>query len=162
MLNLVRVFRVALSLFVILLSADIPLAMAQTAAYTIAGPAGVSGFFGSKGSWHAAGGGEFVLPARIGIGGEGGFLDSLFVFSLNGSLHFAGNRPSQKLAPFVTAGYTRMGSGEGSFNAWNIGAGANYWVGRRVGVRMEFRDHVRPDVRGTVQYWTVRAGGAFR
>lgn len=108
-----------LALFVILMNTDIPSAMAQTAAYAIAGPAGVSGFFG-------------------------------------------GNRPSQKLAPFVTAGYTRMGSGEGSFNAWNVGAGANYWVGRRVGVRMEFRDHVRPDVRGTVQYWAVRAGVAVR
>jgi hypothetical protein len=26
----------------------------------------------------------------------------------------------------------------------------------------EFRDHVRPDHRGTVHYWSVRAGFVFR
>jgi len=156
------VFRSALSLVVFLVSTGGPPALTQTAGYGVAGPAGVSGFFGSNVSGHAVGGGEFVLPVGVGIGGEAGLLDSLGLLSLNGSLHIGRDRAAQKLSPFVTAGYTWMGSGEGSFNAWNVGAGANYWLGRRVGVRMDFRDHIRPDRRGTVQYWTVRAGIAVR
>jgi hypothetical protein len=151
--------RIVLLPLILLLGISVPRAVAQPLAYGIAGPAGVSGFFRASRSWHAAGGAEFVIPAGVGFGGEFGFMQSLAVLSLNASLHF----PSRSmLSPYVTAGYTRMGSGEGSFDAWNAGAGADYWFGARAGLRMEFRDHIRPDARGTVQYWTVRAGIAVR
>lgn len=45
--------------------------------------------------------------------------------------------------------------GQGEFGAFG-------WLRPRVGLRIDFRDHVRPDSRGTVQYWTFRAGVSFR
>jgi hypothetical protein len=140
---------------------------AQGLGYGIAGPAGISGFFGSSASSiHAAAGGEGLFDGRAGIGGEVGVLansgSALLVLSANGVLHFSTD-PS-RLSPFVTGGYTIMGVGygEGSFSAWNVGAGVDYWAKDRVGVRIDFRDHVRPDSRGAVQYWTIRAGVVFR
>ena len=50
----------------------------------------------------------------------------------------------------------------GSFDAWDIGGGIDYWTKDRLGVRVEFRDHVRSDRRGDVHYWALRAGIAFR
>jgi hypothetical protein len=69
---------------------------------------------------------------------------------------------TRRRSPFFTGGYTHMGSGEASFDAWNVGVGFDLWTSDRFGFRVEFRDHVRPDFRGTVQYWTVRAGVCFR
>ena len=140
-----------------------PDAAAQALGYAVAGPAGVSGFFDSSASSiHAAGGGEALAGRLVGVGGEFGALANssnvLLVASANGVVHL----PVNPLSPFVTAGYTRMESGEGGFNAWNVGAGADYWAKSRLGLRVEFRDHVRPDARGTVHYWTVRAGVVFR
>jgi hypothetical protein len=138
---------------------------AQAVAYGVAGPAGFSGFYGTSGlNGHVAGGAEVLAGGRVGgqgefgaIGGSGGLL---FVTSANGIARFGSS--SERVSPFVTGGYTRMFSGEGSFNAWNAGAGADIWLRPRVGLRLEFRDHVRPDSRGAVHYWTFRAGVAFR
>ena len=87
---------------------------------------------------------------------------ALLVVSANGVLHFSTSQSARRPSPFVTGGYTHMGSGEGSFGAWNVGAGIDLWAKERVGVRVDFRDHVRPDSRGAVQYWTIRAGIVFR
>ena len=138
-------------------------ARAQGLGYVVAGPAGVSGFFGSSStSLHAAAGGEALLKGLLGIGGEAGLLANsssvLWVVSANGVVHLGAARVS----PFVTGGYTRMGGGEGGFNAWNAGAGVDWWTNSRLGLRLDFRDHVRPDFRGTVHYWTVRGGIVFR
>jgi hypothetical protein len=120
----------------------------------------VSGFAGPR---HALKG----LPlaaSRVGLGAELGLFSRLVVVSLNGTLHFGGTRSSRVLVPFVAGGYTQMGvgDGDGSFPAWNVAAGADYWLTRRYGVRAEFRDHIHPDDRGTVQYWSLRAGIVFR
>ena len=141
----------------------VPDAAAQALGYAVAGPAGVSGFFDSPAaSIHAAGGGEALASGLVGVGAEVGALANssnvLLVASANGVVHL----PVNPLSPFVTAGYTRIASGEGGFHAWNFGAGADYWAGSRVGLRVEFRDHLRPDSRGTVHYLTVRAGVVFR
>lgn len=156
-----------LFLVVAIALADVGTTEAQGLAYGIAGPAGVSGFFGSMASAaHAAGGGEVLVGGRAGVGGElGVFANSgsvLLVFSANGVLHFSPVTAERRLSPFVTGGYTHFGSGEGDFNAWNVGAGADVMATDRVGIRVEFRDHVRPDVRGAVQYWSIRAGVVFR
>jgi hypothetical protein len=146
-------------------------AHAQALGYGIAGPAGYSGFFGNSSSMalHAAGGGEFLVGGRVGAGGEFGLLvnpsGGLFVTSVNGVFHFVPSRPPTaraRVSPFVTAGYTRMTRGDGAFDAWNAGAGADIWLKPRAGLRVEFRDHVRPDSRGEVHYWTFRAGVVFR
>lgn len=103
---------------------------AQGLGYGIAGPAGLSGFFGSSvSSIHAAGGGEALFDGRAGIGGEFGVLASsgsvLLVFSANGVFHFVTASAKGRFSPFVSGGYTLMGVGygEGSFSAWNVGAG---------------------------------------
>jgi len=146
-------------------------AAAQALGYGIAGPAGYSGFFGSSLSpaVHAAGGGEFLVGGRVGAGGEFGMLANsdggTFVTSANGVFHF---KPSvatpirSRISPFVSGGYSRFSSGEGVPDAWNVGAGADLWLKPRVGLRVEGRDHIRPDSRGDVHYWAFRAGVVFR
>jgi hypothetical protein len=137
-------------------------AQSANLAYVIAGPAAVSGWLGPRNSLHAAGGGELGFGA-LGLGGELGYWSSgLGMGSVNGSVSSAKRASSQKTMLFLTAGYTTGFTFEGGFNAWNVGAGANYWISERRGFRVEFRDHIRPDNRGTVQYWSLRAGVAFR
>ena len=143
---------------------------AQVIGYGIAGPAGYSGFFGGSAlAVHAAGGAAVLAAGRIGGGGEFGVLagtgGGLFVTSANAVVHVLPGTPAStgsRFSPYVSGGYSRLSSGEGAFDAWNAGAGADVWLKPRVGLRVEFRDHVRPDVRGTVHYWAVRAGVAFR
>jgi hypothetical protein len=135
---------------------------AQVHGYAIAGPAGALGFVNTgRTTFHAAGGGEFFLGKYVSVDGEGGFFDRLITASVNGALHVA---DGTSMSPFLTAGYTRMGihDGEGGFNAWNVGAGADAWIGRHAGIRFELRDHLRPDHRGTTNYWSFRAGVVFR
>lgn len=137
-------------------------ARGQTLGYAVAGPAGISGFFNrSLSSAHVAGGGEGLAGGVVGLAGELGVLanasSALWVASASGVVHLA----AMPFSPFLSAGYTRMGSGEGGFNAWNVGAGADYWARQRIGIRVDFRDHVRPDFRGTVHYWTIRGGVVF-
>jgi hypothetical protein len=138
-------------------------AHAQTAVYAVAGPAGVSGFFRSGRAVHAAGGADLLVAGPLGVSGEfGAFANTssvLWVTSVNGMVALVG--PS-RIVPFLTAGYTRMSSGDGSFNAWNLGGGINAWFGERIGLRADIRDHIRPDSRGKVQYWAVRGGVVIR
>jgi hypothetical protein len=155
------------ALLALILCAIARAAGAQALGYGIAGPAGVSGFFSTSGvQVHAAGGGELLAGGRVGGGGEFGVLGGagggLFVTSVNGVYHGYRITDEQKVQPFLTGGYTYMSSGEGSFNAWNVGGGVDVWLKKRVGLRVEYRDHIRPDDRGTVHYWTIRAGVVFR
>jgi hypothetical protein len=144
---------------------------AQALGYGIAGPAGYVGSFGNSSSpaLHAAGGVDLLAGGRVGGAGEFGMLASpysaLWVTSANGVVHFVPSVRTPvrtRTSPFVSGGYTRMSSGEGAFDAWNIGGGADVWLKPRVGLRLEFRDHIRPDSRGDVHYWAFRAGVVFR
>ncbi len=140
-------------------------AVAQGLGYGVAGLAGVSGFFASLATLHGAGGGELLIANRAGAGAEVGFIGTggvLAMVSANGVVHLVPNRAGHRASPFVTGGWTRMGNNDGSFDAWNAGAGVDIWARDRAGVRVEFRDHVRPDSRGTVHYWTIRGGIVFR
>jgi hypothetical protein len=135
---------------------------AQGLGYAVGGLAGVSGFFASAAAGHVAGGGEALFAARVGAAGELGLINNLTLGSVNGVFHVLPSRAEHRLSPFVTSGWTRMSSGEGSFDAWNVAAGVDIWPKERVGLRLEFRDHLRPDSRGNVQYWTIRGGLVFR
>jgi len=144
---------------------------AQVLGYGIAGPAGYTGFFGSSSTpmLHAAGGGELLAGGRIGGGGEFGLIANsdggVFVTSANAVFHFTPSLATpirSRISPFASGGYTRITGGEGGFDAWNLGAGADLWLKPRVGLRIELRDHIRPDGRGGVQYWAFRAGVVFR
>lgn len=145
--------------FITLLAAT---ANAQALGYGVAGPAGTMGFVNtSRITFHAAGGGEVFLGKYFSAGGEAGFFDRLITVSANGTIHAAGE---DRIVPFLTAGYSRLGvaDGEGAADAWNVGAGANAWLSRHAGIRFELRDHIRPDHRGATHYWSFRAGIAFR
>lgn len=140
---------------------------AQVLGYGIAGPAGFSGFWGSgSDSMHPAAGGEALVRGIAGVGGEFGAIvgsgSYLFVYSINGVLHVLPARGGHRVSPFITGGYTHMYNRDGGFDAWNAGGGVDVWIRKRAGLRVDFRNHVRPDDRGTVQYWTLRAGVVLR
>jgi hypothetical protein len=144
---------------------------AQALGYGIAGPVGDAGLFG-HGSFlalHAAGGGEVLARGRFGAAGEFGVMAGanadLFITSVNGVLHIGPSLATpvrDRISPFITGGYTLLGSGGVGSNAWNIAAGADVWLKPRVGLRFEVRDHIRPDTRRNVHYWAFRAGVVFR
>jgi hypothetical protein len=82
------------------------------------------------------------------------------MFSVNGSWHFAGR--SARIDPFVTGGYT-LAFRSGTLNFGNVGGGANVWLKERLGLRVEFRDHVHASSRvANLHYWGLRIGIAFR
>lgn len=141
---------------------QVPKAQAQVFGYGIGGPAAVSGFFGSLTGFHVAGGGELLLARRAGGNAELGMLGNvssvLQVVSVNGVVHLLSVPTSGGVSPFITGGYSRLSSGEGAFEAWNVGAGVDIWEKNHVGFRLDVRDHVRPDSRGTVQYLAFRVG----
>jgi hypothetical protein len=143
-------------------------ARAQTgvSGYAVGGLGGVSAFFRTQTPMvSAAGGAEVVTPVGVGAGAEVGLLLAtsggfLRLVSVNGVARLSrGNETAA--VPFLTAGYTNAASAEVGFNAWNIGGGILLRSAQRPGVRIEFRDHVRPDPRGTSHYWTLRAGVSF-
>ena len=138
-------------------------AHAQVLGYGVAGPAGAMGFVNSRSfTFNAAGGAEVFLAKYFTVGGEAGLFDRLVTASVDGALHVV--KDDDRVSPFVTAGYSRMGigDGEGTFDAWNVGAGADTWLGDHAGIRFEIRDHIRPDHRGTTHYWALRVGVVFR
>jgi hypothetical protein len=112
-------------------------------------------------------GGEGILGKGIGIGAELGVLaqpryfgdSALGVVSLNPYYHFyRGDR--RQVDPFVTGGYTLIFR-SGHANLANLGGGLHYWFRSRLGIRLEFRDHLNTS--GTIShFWGFRAGLAFR
>ncbi len=140
--------------------------------YVFFAPGGASCCGNTSMTVHFGGGGEAVLWKGIGAGAELGalafrqdFTDSLVgLLSLNGYYHFV-HEKNRKADPFVTAGYSLMFR-SGHANLFNFGGGLNYWLDRRLRLRLEFRDHVRSvgalDLGGDIHYWGVRFGLTFR
>jgi len=136
--------------------------------YGFAGVGAAIGDGDSTGTWHVGGGGEAIFAGAIGVGAEIGYLNSfeedsegIGVFSVNGSYHFGGGSPSRKVRPFVTGGYT-LGFQDGHANLFNVGGGVDFWLKPKVGLRVEFRDHIWTRDNDTVQFLGVRAGVTFR
>ena len=134
--------------------------------YLFVAPGGISSAGHTSTSLHLGAGGEALLVKGIGIGAELGvvgppknFIDGVVgAASINGYYHFS--RSGHKLDPFATAGYTLLFR-EGTANLFNFGGGANYWFIPRIGLKLEFRDHVYSP-RSSEHYWGVRIGLAFR
>ena len=142
--------------------------------FAVIGPGSVSD--GGDTTLHFSGGGE-VLHRGVGALAEVGFLgptagmsDGLGVLSLNGVYHIRVRRESGRVvSPFVTGGYS-MFFRDGYANLWNLGGGIDWWLGRRVGVRFEVRDHVWSESYSspyysyshTSHFWNVRTGVVFR
>ncbi len=111
------------------------------------------------------GGGEGYLYRGLAAGADIGYLFparcfrcGIGLFSLNPSYHFTSRRRSQRIVPFVTAGYT-LGFREGTANLFNWGGGATFWFKESLGLRLEYREHRFRDCRF---YNTVRVALAFR
>jgi hypothetical protein len=105
-------------------------------------------------------------PLSLGAEMGGGWA---FLAALNASYHPLNHRTSRQDV-FATIGYAALGSSEFSSHGVNVGGGATYWPGARVGVRFDaFRflpvstTHDIPAAsRSRSRYWGVRAGVAFR
>ena len=160
------IVRRVLFLLLLILIGGARLASAQVSGYAIGGLSGFSGFFGSSSGLHGAAGAEVLIAGIAGASAEIGLLgnesSALWVTSVYGVVHVVPNRRGRTVSPYITGGYTRMSSGDGEFNIWNAGAGIDIWPHDRVGIRAEFRDHVRNDRRGDVHYWSLRAGITVR
>jgi hypothetical protein len=119
---------------------------------------------------HVGAGGEVLLFRGLAVGGELGAMgrpgDEVGLYSIDSSYHFSHARGKSKLVPFIEGGYTRAFGNRGSPypNIFNFGGGVHYWVFKRVGLRLEFRDYVAQHsfFAGTDQYWGFRVGLALR
>jgi hypothetical protein len=130
--------------------------------YVFFAPGGIVGDGNSISTFHVGGGGEGLLYKGFGIGGEIGYLtpwqyvgSGIGIASADGSYHF--NRTS-KVSPFITGGYS-VAFREGHINLINFGGGVNYWFRKRMGLRVEFRDHM--DLHND-HYVSGRIGLSFR
>jgi hypothetical protein len=151
-----------------LIAATTVIAMAQNSnGYVFFAPGGISCCGQTTMTLHLGAGGEAVLAKGVGFGAEIGALgtrkyysDSVFgVLSPNGYYHFLHDKDS-RLDPFVTGGYSLFfRSGHGNFA--NFGGGINCWFNKRLGARLELRDHI--NTTNTIgHFWGVRFGLAFR
>jgi hypothetical protein len=138
-------------------------AEAQVLGYVVAGPAVTSEGASTHTTLHAGAGVEVVTADRVGVGGELGLFYLFVAPSAHAALYL---RPAGrgKTTPFVTGGYSALWrvDGESAFRAFNVGAGVHVWLAGHAGLRVELRDHLRRDHRGTTQYWSMRAGVVFR
>ena len=130
--------------------------------YVFVAPGGTSPQ--TRATVHFGAGGEALVHKGLGVGAELGYLaptdgDGFGLFSANASYHFL-RSSGQKLVPFVTGGYS-LGFGSETASFANFGLGLSYWFRSRMGLRVEFRDHVRSGD-GTVHFWGFRLGLAFR
>jgi hypothetical protein len=116
------------------------------------------------GTLHIGGGGEAFFYKGLGFGAEVGYLapwktlgDGIGVLSLDGVYQF---KPAKKTVPFVLGGYS-LAFRSSTANAINFGAGVNYWFHDKVGLRLEFRDHV-PIYESNCHFLGFRIGLSFR
>ncbi len=113
------------------------------------------------------GGGEGILHKIVGVGGELGgvtsthYRESVGLADANGYVHFTSNRRA-RFDPFVTGGYTLMFNSRERANLFNVGGGVNCWLGKSLGLRLEFRDHVQPGNGSAAHLLGFRVGLAFR
>jgi hypothetical protein len=160
-------------IFMLLILGSVPgLTLAQATdphhgqGYAFVAPGGASGGGATVTTLHIGGGGEGLLYKGLGVGGELGywgptksFGDGVGLLSVNGSYHVLPRNSDRKVVPFVTAGYS-LAFRSATANLFNFGGGINYWISKRVGLRLEFRDHVW--FAGPLHYWGFRIGVAFR
>ncbi len=143
-------------------------ALAQSSnGYVFFGPGAITASGQGAGLLYYGGGGEGILGKIVGVGGELGaatsthFEGTMGLGSANGYVHFTSNRHA-RLDPFVTGGYTLMFHSGYHANLFNFGGGVNYWFGRNLGLRLEFRDHVQPGNGSAAHLLAFRVGLTFR
>ena len=136
--------------------------------YFFVGPGAATGdcCCSSATTMHIGGGVEGTLYKGLGAGIELGYLgpmeamqDGIGMLSVDGAYYFR-TKTSTKVVPFVNAGYT-LAFREGVLNAINFGGGIQYWFHKRIGLRLEFRDHIAP-MEPDTHLWNFRIGMALR
>ncbi|HWP85439.1 MAG TPA: hypothetical protein VNN17_09630 [Terriglobia bacterium] len=123
-------------------------AQSHSHGYFFLAPAVVSGGGRSDAALQGGVGGEGVFPGGIGLGAELGVLgirgdsDSLSgTASVNGYFHIP--RALSSVDPFLTMGYSAVFDFFAGASLLNVGGGVNWWFAPRLGLKLEFRDHVR-------------------
>lgn len=121
----------------------------------------------TAGTIHFGGGGEGTFYKGLGIGAEIGYLslmesgnNGLGLMSLNGIYIFR-SRSKPKWEPFLTAGGTLAIAQGGIAGGVNFGGGVQYWLRKRIGLRIEFRDHI-PNQDFSSHLFEGRIGFSFR
>lgn len=163
-----RVVQRAALVLVICVSLSGASAAAQTvvSGYLVAGVGQVRSPADPEATVHVAAGAEGrVASSRLGAGAEIGYLaptralsGGLGVLSPNATLYF---KNASRLVPFATAGYSLLFR-EAATNAFNVGAGVEYWTPRGIGLRLEVRNHIQSRSPGARNhYWVARAGVTF-
>ena len=119
---------------------------------------------------HVGGGGEGRLTSKFGLGGELGILKPVTnqyavttgLASVTPAYHFISRDSDSRSDPFVDGGLSIL-FGRGSGVAVHYGGGLNYWVLRRVGLRLEFRHHLwSPEAGEAIHLIGFRIGLTFR
>ena len=157
--------------FVILLFVLLPVAaVAQSGDRRGQGYAFVAPTTSSGGGFglHIGAGGEGLVYKGLGVGGEVGYIGlarglsgGAGILSPNVSYNFRSASKSGKFVPFVTGGYSAVIGSGGVGTAINFGGGMNWWFKERVGLRLEVRDHIPPQV-PSIHIVGVRIGLALR
>lgn len=118
---------------------------------------------------HVGGGGKVWLSKGLGVDGELGAMgkpaSGVGLFSVGPSYNLLHFSFQSRVVPFVDAGYTRAFGARNytrSANLANFGCGINYWLFRRVGLRLDFRDDVDHGPRAVGHYPALRIGLAVR
>ena len=133
----------------------------------LAGGAGAWSNPSTSGSLFAGVGGvEWRLSPFAGIAAEGGVMTTLrgglaLIVGADGRAHFGDSRTPHHWAPYALGGYSRLAFFEGSDNAVQLGAGADYRLSSRRALRIEIRDLIRSS-NVTSHYWTARIGLSFK
>ena len=133
--------------------------------YFFVAPGGATSRGSTSGTVQLGAGGELGLNRWLGVGAELGALGPtsdftggvVGVLSANAYVHFAG---TGKFDPYATGGYSLMFR-SGHANLVNFGIGLNYWFRERLGLMLEFRDHVTTSSE-RVNFWGLRVGISFR
>jgi hypothetical protein len=104
------------------------------------------------------GGGEFLLSRWVGFAPEGGWLRGfnesrgiadnvgligfgVGTISANASVHLIPTDSPHRVRPFVKVGGGSVFRGSG-IPMWNVGAGVDYWMRPRAGLRVELHDQI--------------------
>jgi hypothetical protein len=94
------------------------------------------------------GGGEGLFSNGFGLGGEYVKAQSPFgenIISANMFYHFGPSTNKRRFEPFVTGGFNRFSISNIDLYpvfGWNFGCGANIWLKKHVGLRLEGRDTI--------------------
>jgi hypothetical protein len=147
----------------------------QSHAYVYAGPGGISRGGDTGKVLYGGIGAEGIVGSGMGLGVEGGVIRQVsqgwhgLLAQTSGNFYYHFVHGLDRSDPFVTVGYTsafrgahhEAGLDRGQANLVNFGGGLNYWFRPNTGVKVELRNHLRPNRGPNANYWSFRFGLTF-